>query len=111
MRIAAHQPKPIDKDRPMSSKRMDEIRKAFALNHAIILKSRDGVVSQPERALFDTGKPAFKAGEVKRVLLAGVDEGHGTWRLELSAAAFRQNGNDGVRRRSCRRLPFQGRCN
>ena len=111
MRIAAHESKPIDKHGPLSREGMDKIRKVLALHHAMVLKTRDGVISQLERPFFDAGKPAFKAREIERILLAGIDEDHRAWRLELSATAFCKNRNRGVRYGHCRHLPFQRGCN
>lgn len=66
MRIAAHEPKSIYEHRPLGGERMDKIRKLLALHHAMALKARDGVIAQRERPLFNAGKPAIKAREVKR---------------------------------------------
>jgi hypothetical protein len=37
----------------------------------------NGIISQLERLFFDSGEPAFKAREIKRILLAGIDQDHG----------------------------------
>jgi hypothetical protein len=90
---------------------MDQVGEIFALDHTVILKTRDGVISQLERPSFDSSKPALEAGEVKRILLARVDQNYWAWRLELSATAFRKNENCGVRHGHRLPLPFQRRSN
>ncbi len=88
-----------------------EWSRSVAFHDAMFLKSRAGVIAQLECPLFNASKPAFKAREIKRVLLAGIDEDHWPWRLELRATAFCKDGNRRVRYRRCLRLPLQWRCN
>jgi hypothetical protein len=88
MRITAHEPESIDKHGPLRGERVDEIGKVFALDHAMVLQSRDGIISQPERPSFDSGKPPCKAREIKRILLASIDHDDRAWRFELSATAL-----------------------
>jgi len=60
MRISVRAPKSIDKHGPLSREGMDQIGKIFGLDHTVILKTRDGVISQLERPFFDSSKPASK---------------------------------------------------
>ena len=44
---------------------MNQISKVFALDHAVVFQTCDGVIAELERPHFDPGKPAFKAGEIQ----------------------------------------------
>ena len=99
----------MDEGGALDGQRMHQVGKVLALDGTDIFESGDGVIAQRERPALDTGKPAAKARERERVLLAGVHDDGGFRRVELSASAL---GHDGQRRRRHGRdgqLPFERR--
>jgi hypothetical protein len=80
---------------PLRRERMNQISGVFALDHAVVFEFCDGIIVELERPQFDSGKPAFKAGEIQRILFAGVDQDHRAWPFELGAAAFGRTGISG----------------
>jgi hypothetical protein len=72
MAIAAHETKPVDEHGPLGGEGVDKVGEILAFHDAMVLKTRDGVIAQLERPLFDASKPASKRDvESLRLLFAG----------------------------------------
>jgi len=71
MPVPTHEPEPTDKYITVHSQGVDEVRKVFSLHHTNILQPGNGVVSELECFVFDSGdRDAIFSGDLDRELQA-----------------------------------------
>jgi hypothetical protein len=86
-----HAAQAVYEDCAVRGERLNQVGEILALDYAGVFHAADGIVAERQGAVLDAGEPSLEAAEGKRILLAGVDDGHGQRRAELSTSALGEN--------------------